>query len=142
MPSQPGQSRSERTPSEPHVEPLGNGDHGVYVPGARRILYRGDPGEAEFLAATEEVEQIRSALSDLRHRLYMLYATVDRGHIPADSTALAASGAISCAIRSLHDLVAGDHSFVRRAELSRELWDHVAANPDSYIVKDGKHERL
>lgn len=43
---------------------------GVMVPGgARRVLYRGDPGEAEYLAAQREVKEIRRELARLRGRL-------------------------------------------------------------------------
>lgn len=114
---------------------------GVSVPaGARRILYDGDPKEAEYLSAYREADAIRTELSGLRHRLIMLSLTVDRGQIPSDSDTLAVAGTIMAAIVLLHSLVdeKDDRNFRARAERSKALWDDVAENPGDYVVKEGK----
>jgi hypothetical protein len=113
---------------------------GVMVPGnSRRVLYDGDPKAADYTAAAEEVEEIRRELSTLRHRLYMLYTEVDRGHMPADSTCLAASGSIGLAIRALYDLIDnGERSFQRRANRLAELWADVEEHPEQYVIEFGK----
>jgi hypothetical protein len=101
----------------------------------RRILHAGDPHEPDFLHAHAEVEEIRSALGDLRARL----REVARVETDAwfDSVANDVAGSLSTAIMALYSLVEGDRSLKRSAENSRLLWKDVAARPEFYIVKPG-----
>lgn len=101
----------------------------------RRVLYKGDPGEAEYLNALAEVKAIRSELADLRSRLKEV------GKIETlfdfDSTAIDCARAINLLLNSLYKLVEGARSFKAKAEQSREIWEDAHRNPDDYVIQDG-----
>lgn len=102
----------------------------------RRVVYEDDPREADYLAALNEVREIRTELSHLRSRLRDL----SKVETPmwSDSLSVEVAGTMTLAIIALHTLEIGDRSFAQKARRSRELWADVGANPDDYVVKEGK----
>jgi hypothetical protein len=62
---------------------------------------------------------------------------VDKGSLPSDSLSGAAAGALDCTIIALYELVEGERSFRRRAQLAKGLWEDVCRNPDNYSIEDG-----
>lgn len=101
----------------------------------RRVLYEGDPREADYLNAHAEVEAIRSELAELRGRLRDVART--ESYFWFDSMANSAAGALSTAIVALYSLVEGDRSLRLRAGRSRDLWADVEACPEAYVVRPG-----
>ncbi len=105
-----------------------------------RVIYEGEPREADYVAAAKEAHDIRSELANLRARLRDL-ARVET-HFSSDAIANDAAGALSTVIVSLHRLGdGGDWSFQRRAMRSAELWADIHENPDQYVLREGKAPR-
>lgn len=104
--------------------------------GARRVLHAGDPRAEDFEAALERVTNIRSRLTQIRGELEDLGRI--ESSLESDRMATAVAGTLTLAISYLYGLQKGDRSFGRRAERSRELWCDVAANPASYVIKEGR----
>lgn len=103
----------------------------------RRILYKGDPSEADYRAACAEAETIRSELAGLRRRLSTLGRTETEFWF--DSIAIEAAGTLSLVISGLYTLVNGERSLDARADRVRDLWADAAARPHAYEIREGTH---
>lgn len=105
---------------------------------ARRVLYKGDPTAGDLLAARAEITAIRTELSALRGRLQAVGRV--ETHFWFDSLANAAAGALTMAVMSLYSLCDnGRHDLKHRAERVHDLWADAEANPDAYVIEEGKN---
>lgn len=102
-----------------------------------RVIYTDTLEEADYLAAQQEVQEIRSAISALRHRLD------DLSRLTGDETANTVAHTLTAAIVTLYELEnpADARSFARRAEGRRKMWEDLYAHPTNYVLREKTDER-
>ncbi len=101
-----------------------------------RVLHSGDPRGDDYREAQKWVKDIRSRLSHIRGELEDIGRI--EAYLPHDRMADKVAGSLTLAIIALYQLEHGEGSFEARAERSDALWADVAANPDAFVIKDGK----
>lgn len=97
------------------------------------VIYEDSAIEDRYIAADQEVREIRNAISGLRHRLEDLERDI------GGRTAGDVAGSLTTALMALYELENPDdaRSFVRRAEGVRKMWDDLYANPTKYVLRAG-----
>lgn len=102
----------------------------------RRVLHSGDPRGDDWREAQKWIGNIRSRLSHIRGELEDLGRI--EAQFPHDRLCGDVAGTLTLALIALHQLEDGARSFDMRAARADELWADVAANPDHYVIKDGR----